>query len=111
MFVFELWDGVWQIGDGEDLIIHLIISAILSLFLLALTIIVIPTLVFPTLVFRAIVEARASRQDGEHFDLVTTAEHHRAKQLLGSGESHAIPCEHCGAVGSQDIRPCIHCGR
>ena len=102
MYVWHLWGDVWQVGDEEDLIIHLAIVSVCVLLLAALTVIILlpSTVVFA---YQSIADQRATAQyrDARLSEAKSPAELDPA----------VVACPHCGNVESRDISPCVRCGR
>lgn len=103
MFIWKLWGDVWQVGDGEDYLIHLVFQLFVSVFLVVLTIAVI-LVVFPALyLYKAVKGSDESRYAAQ---LVTVAELSKK-----ADPASTRGCPHCGNTRALDIRPCVSCGR
>lgn len=97
MFLFQLWDGVWYVGDETDFWVYLIIQFLLVTALIALTVmLIVPTLAWMGV--RQLVEQRAVASFAAAVESGT--------YVLPPPD----PCPTCGNTESRDIAPCIKCG-
>jgi hypothetical protein len=102
MYIWQMWEGLWQIGDAEDYWTHVLaiwaVKLILMLLLLGLTlVIIVPTYVF--IGARTLLE----KKQIEEFS--------SGRVALGSIPAELAPCLHCGSMASRDIVPCVRCGK